>query len=370
MPSPVSKPRRLLIVLPSWVGDAVMATPALRRIRDALPGSFIGGLCRPGIDELLAGSNLVDELHVERGGGVFGPKLMAAKVRPRQYDAALLLTNSFATAMVTRIAGIPRRIGYNRDGRGLLLTDKLDAPKRADGAWAIIPACQYYWDAAGFLIDGRQTVHDTKDNQPIALALGAGAVMELGITDGQRTTAEVILKRVGLAGAERYAMLNPGGNNPAKRWPPERFAALADHLAANHTLRILVNGSPAEEALVAQIVGMCKKAEPVSLPRSGITLGALKELIRRAALLVTNDTGPRHIAAALGTPMVSLFGPTDHRWSLVPTRAGAPEVIVLADPTLPDDLSANDHTERCAIGRIEFATVRAAADAVLMAARR
>src|SRR5262245_57469670 len=123
MVSPRPRPLRLLIVLPSWVGDVTMATPTLRTIRVTLPGVFIGGLCRPGIDQLLAGTSFFDELHVERASGVFGPKFVAAKLRPRRYDTALLLTNSFSTALTVRIAGIPRRIGYDRDARGLLLTD-------------------------------------------------------------------------------------------------------------------------------------------------------------------------------------------------------------------------------------------------------
>src|SRR5690349_1107621 len=118
-------PLRLVVICPSWVGDVVMATPALRLLRSRLKGSFIGGLVRPGMDELLAGTDFFDEVHVERAGGVMGPKFAAAKLRPRRYDAALLLTNSFSTALIARIAGVPRRVGYNRDARGLLLTDRL-----------------------------------------------------------------------------------------------------------------------------------------------------------------------------------------------------------------------------------------------------
>ena len=85
--------------------------------------------------------------------------------------------------------------------------------------------------------------------------------------------------------------------------------------------------------------------------------------------MVTNDTGPRHIAAAFGVPLVSLFGPTDHRWTTIPTRASGPERIVLADPTLPDTQSANDHPERCAIDRIDVNTVIQAVDQVLEASK-
>src|SRR5687768_2461756 len=134
--------------MPSWIGDAVMATPALRLIRSALPGAFIGALARPGIDQVLAGSTFFDELHVEHSTGVLGPKFIAAKLRPRRYESALLLTNSFSTALIARIAGIPRRVGYARDARSLLLTDRLHAPKRPDGRYAPIPAVTYYWRAA------------------------------------------------------------------------------------------------------------------------------------------------------------------------------------------------------------------------------
>ena len=130
---------RLLVVCPSWLGDTVMATPALALLRRSLPGIYLGGLMRPGLDELLAGSPFLDEVHVVRASGVMGPKHAAAKVRPRRYDAAVLLTNSFSTALTARLAGIPRRIGYDRDLRGILLTHKLRAPVRADGSWAPKP---------------------------------------------------------------------------------------------------------------------------------------------------------------------------------------------------------------------------------------
>src|SRR5215510_6804988 len=97
--SQAAAPLRLLVVCPSWVGDAVMATPALRLLRDSLKGSFIGGLVRPGIDQVLSGTGFFDQVHVERSRGVMGPKRVAAAVRPMRYDTALLLTNSFSTAL-------------------------------------------------------------------------------------------------------------------------------------------------------------------------------------------------------------------------------------------------------------------------------
>ncbi len=349
---------RLLVVCPSWVGDAVMATPALRLVRRSLPGIFIGALVRPGIDEVLAGSGFFDEVHVARPTGIMGPKLAAAKVRPRRYDTALLLTNSFSSALITRIAGIGRRIGYDRDARGMLLTDRLDAPKTPSGRWAPVPAVEYYLRlACERLLDA-----------PVPDWRGGVAPMELGITDEQRAAGAAVLERAGVREGERFAVLNPGGNNEAKRWPPERFALVAEHLAGTHGLRAVINGAPGEAELVSRIAVAAPAARCVELPRLGITLGALKEVVRRASLMVTNDTGPRHFGAALGVPLVSLFGPTDHRWTTIPTRPGAPEEIVLADPSLPESEVADDHPDRCRVDRITVDHVLNALRSVLAGA--
>jgi heptosyltransferase-2 len=344
---------RLLVVMPSWVGDAVMATPALRLLRSSLPGSYIGALCRPGIDEILAGSDFFDEVHIERATGVMAPKHAAAKVRPRRYEAALLLTNSFSTALVTRLAGSPKRIGYNRDGRGVMLTQKLEAPKRADGRWAPIPAVSYYIHAARAMLNPTTPAL-------LAAALPADARMELVATPQERAAAEEILTKAGIGPDDMFAILNPGGNNPAKRWPPDRFAAVGEHLASRHRLRILVSGSPGEADLCADIAGRCGARSLASL---GVRLGSLKAIVRRSRLMVTNDTGPRHIAAAFGVPVVSLFGPTDPRWTTIPAPAG--EAVLVADPTLPESEVSDDHPERCRIERITIESVVEAADRLL-----
>jgi heptosyltransferase-2 len=353
MPDAARAPLRLLVVMPSWVGDVVMATPTLRRLRDRFKGSFIGGLVRPGMDQLLAGTTFFDELHVERASGVMGPKFVAAKVRPRRYDTALLLTNSFSTALVVRLAGIPRRIGYDRDARGLLLTDRLEAPRRHEGGFAPVPAVNYYMNLAERFLLGT----------PGGATAPAMTPMELATTPEDERDAADLRARAGVPSTAQTALLNPGGNNPAKRWPPDRFAAVADHLVQRHNLTVLINGSPAEADLVASIAAACRIAKPVQLPGLGITLGTLKALTRRSHLMVTNDTGPRHIAAAFGVPLVSLFGPTDPRWTIIPARAG--ETVLTADPTLPETELAEDHPERCRIERIELSSVIGAVDRTL-----
>lgn len=349
---------RILVIMPSWVGDAVMATPALRRLRDARPGSFLGALVRPGIDEVLAGSGLLDEVHVDHARGMMGHKHVASRLRQRRYDAALLMPNSFSTALIARLAGIPRRIGYARDARGMLLTHRLTAPRRADGRWAPVPAVTYYWRLVDGLLDGEL-------GAPPETGLPDGARLELGVTEAESAAAADLLARAGVDGP--FALLNPGGNNPAKRWPPDRYGALAGHVARTHGLAVLVNGAPGE----AEVVDAVARAAPVPVVRLhalGNTIGALKALLARRdgprpRLMVTNDTGPRHFAAAFGVPLVTLFGPTDPRWTTIPAPGG--ETILVADPSLPPTDVADDFPERCRIDRIALDEVIAGADRLL-----
>ncbi len=366
-------PLRLLIVLPSWVGDVVMATPTIRRIRNAYPGIFIGGLVKPGMDQLLSGNTLFDELHTSTPHGMMATKKTANKIRPRQYDTAILLTNSFSTALTTRLAFIPQRIGYNRDTRAMLLTDPIAPPRNPDKSWKLTPAIDYYWNLASHLLGEDPvdwSIHTPTDCKALPLALPRDTYMELGFTDDDMSKADGILDLAHICVNTPYAILNPGGNNHAKRWPADRFAQLADHLHTKHDLAVLINGSPAESELCDEIIALAQ-SNPISLPALGNTLGALKPIITSATIMITNDTGPRHIAAALGTPLVTLFGPTDPRWTTIPVHPlpdGSPsETIIVADETLPADQSANDHPDRCAIEHIEFAKVRESVDCMLCA---
>ena len=357
---------RLAIIMPSWVGDLVMATPALRLIRDARPNAEIHAIVRPGLDALLDGTGLVNHIHTADARNLGGPARLARVLQPIRASEALLLTNSFSTALGVRIARIPRRVGYARDARGPMLTERLIAP-REHGHWSLIPAVRYYHHAGAAFIDPGcppLTVLESDSLTHAPLGDAASAHLELGITPQQQAHADQILADIN----EPYAILNPGGNNPAKRWPTERFSALADHLRRNHNLRVLVNGSPAETNLVEQITRDAR-TDPVALPSLGPTLGSLKPIIKNAQLMVTNDTGPRHIAAAFGVPLVSLFGPTDPRWTTIPVRPlpdGSPsETVLIANTDLDPTQTSNDDPQASRIDRIELGIVIRAADNLL-----
>jgi heptosyltransferase-2 len=358
--------------MPSWIGDAVMATPTIRLIRELLPGAFIGGLVRPGIDQLLDGLPFFDDLHVDRPTGVMGPKRVAARIRPRRYQLALLLTNSFSTALITRVAGVPERVGYDRDGRGFLLTDRVVPLRRRDvmpyarsntspSSFAPVSAVKYYHDLAAHML--RSLGIDPGPGGPQGL-------LELVATQQDRVSASQVLERAGLPIERQHStplvVLNPGGNNPAKRWPTERFAALGDYLAQHAGMTIAVAGGPNERELADEIVKRSAPTTPIlNLPAAGLDIRALKGILQRARLLVTNDTGPRHIAAAFGTPVVTLFGPTDYRWTTIPHRD---EAILTAAPELPIHEVANDHPELTRIENIGLGDVVAAANKLLATA--
>lgn len=358
---------RLLVYLPKWVGDVVMITPTLRALRELLPGVRVVLLMRPALAGLLGDIGLYDEAHLLEPKGALGTVRLAREVRAMECGRALLLRNSFSSAWSVFLARVPERIGYSRDGRGALLTRRVEVPRARDGRWQIVSLTDYYWNlAARTVLEGTGLVRSCEQSQGF-VRLPAGRCMELGVSAEDERQGEALLEKAGVASGEgTLATLIPGANSEGKRWPAERFASLARELVDRHGFTVLVNGGPAERELASFVASEAGRGERVvALPALGGTLGSLKALLRRSRVVVSNDTGPRHMAAAVGAPLVSLFGPTDPRWADVPVRAEGPEEKVLADPTLPSGMISNDHPERCAMSRIEVERVVEAVDVVL-----
>lgn len=331
--------RRIAVLLPTWVGDCVMATPLLRALRERRPKAHLVGIMRPGLDEILHGGPWLDASIPCELKGPLGPWRVARALRSERPDAVLLLPNSFRSALAARLSGAPVRIGYRRDARAWLLSHSLEIERSTQP----MPTIDYYARLGACALGG-----DALDRR-----------MELFVTDGEARAADRMLDDV----AGPFLVLNPGGNRPAKRWPPPRFAAAAAALRASHDLAAVVTGAPGEREVLEAVVGAARDGAPIiNLAERGLTLGSLKAVIARAALVITNDTGPRHMAAALGRPLVTLFGPTDHRW----TTIGCPhERLLLAEPFLPENLIADDHRRLCRIERITVPDVVAAARSLL-----
>lgn len=336
MPVPVDVDR-LLLVCPSWIGDTIMATPLLRHARRACPRACITAVMRPSLRGVLEGLDSIDErCELDMRGGL-GPWRAGWTMRAMRPDAIVLMPNSFRAAVAARCSGSPIRVGFRRDGRGLLLTDAVEGPSRDHP----VPAVEVYRRLAEAAFGGD----------------ASGCRPELVVTDAQHAEAAAILGET----PGEHLVLVPGATRPDKRWPATRFAAVADALAESHGLQPVVTGAPGEGAVVDEVVAACR-TPALDLVRRGVTPGALKGVIARARLVVTNDTGPRHIALATGTPVVSLFGPTDHRWTRLES---ARERVLLAQPFLPEESIADRHCQHCRIDRIEMGDVLGAAEALL-----
>ncbi len=289
---------RLVVILPSWLGDTVMATPLLRALRrwaDDVDARLLG-YGRPGLDEILDGCGLIDEVITGRPAGLLGPVREARRLRALQADAVILLPNSFRLALTAAMARTPRRLGYARDGRSRLLTHRIPTGDSAARRQPL-SAVDYYLRLGA-------AIGLTPDEDGIRLSA----------TPQQEAEADRLLAPLR---GRPFALLNPGANRLDKRWPAERFAALAYTLDDEFDLEIVVNGSPSEADLVRKVVAS-STSRSLDLCAAGIRLGSLKAVCRRAALVVTNDTGTRHVAAASGAGgVVTLYGPTDPAWAAI-----------------------------------------------------
>ena len=287
----------ILIRATNWVGDAIMAIPALRTVRNRFPQARISILARPYVADIYRDQGLADELlpYDAKGihAGFSGRERLAAELRSRKFDTALLLQNAFDAAWLVWRAGIPRRIGYARDGRSLLLTDAITVPKLGE-----IPAHEkfYYLELlrrAGWL-----------------QALPDETFIQLTVSPEQGATAEQKLKTAGVReNVLRIAVGAGASYGSAKCWPPERFAATLNIVQAQNTADVILFGTPAE-ATVSNAIVERLQAPPINLAGQ-TSIAELPALLSRCHLFLGNDSGAMHVAAAVGLPVVAVFGPTD-----------------------------------------------------------
>lgn len=273
--------RRVLVRLPNWLGDALMARPLLHALRAGLPGTAIAAVGPPALLELLAGDGAWDEAHA----WPLATGAMAA-LRADRADAAIVLPPSFSSAWFAFRTGAAVRVGFAHEGRSPLLTRALRRPARGD-------------------------LHLSREYLRLAEAVGvtaAAAAPPLAVTDAARAQARELLGGVA-EGA--YAVLAPGAAyGPAKRWPAARFAETGRSLAARGW-RLLACGAAAERAACAEVAQACGA---VSLA-GRTSLAAMAAVCAGAAVVVSNDSGLAHLAGAVGAPTVTVFGSTSSAWT-------------------------------------------------------
>lgn len=293
---------KIAIILPNWIGDVVMATPALRALRRRFADSRITFIGKSIALETLAGLGLCDSRITDPSRTESLPAGLAKLIsllRAERFDFAILLPNSFRSAIVARLAGIERLAGYSRDGRGWLLTDKLPPPRDENGRFRPISAIDYYNNLANIL--GAKC-----DSSRMTLVVG----------DSDARAADDMLRDAGADSARPIIMLNPGAAfGVSKMWDPHKYAALADLLIEKRDAQIIINAAPNERKIAADVARYMSGRPLINFAERNNTIGLLKALLKKSDLLITNDTGARHLAAGLSIAVVTLFGSTDPQWA-------------------------------------------------------
>lgn len=290
--------RRVLVVQSAFLGDSMLTVPLLRRLKELLPEARLSVLTLPGTAEVFSGP-WADEVLLDdkRGadGGLLGPWRVARRLRGKGFDLAVIPHRSLRSALIARLAGIPRRVGFSTSAGRFLLTDTVP----------------FSWP-----------MHDLERNLALLLPLGGAAAP--AASESRYLEApplppglERLLEEAGAGRGARLAGVHPGAAWATKRWLPERYAALCAALRADGLTPVLVGG-PADAELAA---GIAAGGRAVDL--TGRTdLKGLKALMGRLSLFVTNDSGPMHLAAAAGVPVVAVFGATTRELGFFPYGPG------------------------------------------------
>jgi len=288
---------KIMIRATNWVGDAIMALPAIRAVRRRFAEADIAIVARPYVADIYRDQQICDQLipYDPQGShaGIMGRERLASELRALKFDVALLLQNAFDGAWLAWRADIPERIGYARDGRSILLTKAVPVPKRGE-----IPAHEKYYylellRRAGWL--------DSVPNE---------AFIGLTVPAEKLRSGEEVLSKSGLRpGVLRIAIGAGASYGSAKCWPPSRFAELASRLQSQMDADVILFGTSAEAA-VSNAISAEMRRPPIDL--TGKTaIAELPALLSQCHLFIGNDSGAMHVAAAVGLPIVSVFGPTD-----------------------------------------------------------
>lgn len=352
-------PAKILIRAPNWVGDAVMALPALRELRRIFGGSHITIAARPWVSGLFEGEQLADDfISLGEASGPFGRAAHffsgAARLRRQHFDFAVLLTNSFGTALEARAGGVKKIAGYATDARRFFLNQVIPF----EPGYKTLHQVRYYLNIAAHIetgIIGNSDV-DFQNCEP-----------RLEASEEQRRHARSLLERFGAGPAhDRILAINPGAtNSSAKRWPADRFAKTADRLNEDQGFKTVIVGTAADKPVVEEVARLMGTSAAVIAGETSIA--ELKGVLACARLVISNDTGTSHVSAALGVPTVVVFGPTEH----VSTRPLSERAAVVRHDVecSPCMLRECPIDHRC-MTRVEVDDVYAAALSLLASAAR
>jgi heptosyltransferase-2 len=272
-----------------------MATPALRALRRRFPSARITFLGSSPVRQILSPSPFCDEWIDLRPSFLHNLRLL----RKQRFQTCILMKNSFRSALTAALAGIPERLGYARDGRTLLLSRPIQPLKDSSGHFVPIPAIDYYLQ--------------------IARSLGAedsDRTMELPLDPANEPHLHQTLSSFFSHTGPKVILVPGGAFGPSKCWPPERFAQVADILIEEYHTAVLLSVAPNKtEMEIANVIRRKARNPLLCSADASLNLADIKTLIARADLVITNDTGPRHIAIALKRKVITLFGPNNPQWT-------------------------------------------------------
>jgi len=284
-------PKRLLVIRLDRIGDVVLSTPVLEALRSAFPHLYLAMMVRPACEELVKGNPNVNEVPLYDKDGAHHNLLQTIRfawwLRRYRFDTALVLHPTNRSHWIPWLAGIPVRIGYNRKS-AWLLTHRLPHRKQ-EGAR-----------------------HETEYTLELLAPFGIvpqSPVPYVPIQPSAAQRVEAILKEWLIQPTDRLVAIHPSASCRSKRWMPERFAQVADRLIVEQGVRMcLVAGGGDDARATAEVLQCMQRKEAVLNLGGQLSIGELAPLFHRCALLISNDSGPVHIAAAVGTPVVAIFG--------------------------------------------------------------
>jgi len=288
---------RILIRCPNWIGDAVAATAAIRCMWQNYPKAHISLLLTPYVRPVVEHAPWFDEI-VEfdrQGGGLRETLRTGKKLRePPRYDLALLLTHSFSSALVVWLGRARRRVGHARNGRSWLLTDSVPWPCKGR-KFERVSKVDLYSGLLEYL-----GCEDARNQRP-----------EVFTSEADERSCDELLAERGRDPERPLLAIVPGAAyGSSKLWEPVRFAAVADELARTENMQAVILTGPGESAIGREIARKSREGA-ITFKENELSFGRLKAVVRQSALMVCNDTGPRHVAIAYHIPVVVLMGPTD-----------------------------------------------------------
>ena len=305
--------KRVVVRGTNWVGDSVMTVPALRALRRVLPDAHITLAIRPGAGGIFSEAGFIDDVLLYDRKGPFSVIPQIREWRRRKFDLAVLFQNAFEAALIPFLAGVPLRLGYATESRQALLTHPLALPEWRSSRHEVFYYL-YVVTALEQMLFGTSSICEVDPDA------------SLQISENRKVEAADLLRGYGVEEGSLVVAMCPGSiNSRAKRWPAESYAALADRLIDSER-QVLLIGSK-EETDVSQDVMNRMRNRPIVLTGK-TSLHQITAVLSAVDLIVTNDTGPAHIGAALGRPTIVIFGPTNP----LTTRPFSPVAEILRHP--------------------------------------